>query len=85
MTGISMSKQIHFDAERPAPSWDWQKAVDKFLDHIRTKRAPDTYDDYARTLGAARLGTPQDDSKPSIGTSATGEIWRQILQPGVRC
>lgn len=51
MTGISMAKQIHFSAERPAPSWDWQKAVDNFLDHIRTKRAPDTYDDYARTLG----------------------------------
>lgn len=51
MTGISMAKQLHFSAERPAPSWDWQKAVDNFLDHIRTKRAPDTYDDYARTLG----------------------------------
>ncbi|WP_051380419.1 Arm DNA-binding domain-containing protein [Bradyrhizobium sp. WSM1743] len=51
MTGISIAKQIHFSAERPARSWDWEEALDNFLDHISKNRAPETYDDYARTLG----------------------------------
>lgn len=59
MTGISMSKQIHFDTERRAPSWGWQQAVDNFLDHIRPNRAPETYDDYARTLGGWRRLDPK--------------------------
>lgn len=59
MTGISMSKQIHFDTERRAPSWEWQQAVDNFLDHIRLNRAAETYDDYARTLGGWRRLDPK--------------------------
>jgi hypothetical protein len=59
MTGISMAKQIYFSAERPAPSWEWIEAVDKFLDHISSCRSPDTYDDYAGTLGGRQRLDPK--------------------------
>lgn len=51
MTGISIAHQVRVSGERPARSWEWSEAVDKFLAHISSCRSPDTYDDYAKTLG----------------------------------
>ncbi|MCP3385984.1 integrase arm-type DNA-binding domain-containing protein [Bradyrhizobium sp. CCGUVB4N] len=51
ITGISIAQQVRVSGERPAPSWDWQEAIDKFLEHISQNRAPKTYDDYAGALG----------------------------------
>jgi hypothetical protein len=54
MTGISIAHQVRVSGERPPRSWMWLDAVDKFLNHIIDCRSPDTYDDYARTLGSKR-------------------------------
>ncbi|MCA1549914.1 integrase family protein [Bradyrhizobium sp. BRP19] len=54
MTGISIAHQVRVSGERPVLSWEWIEAVDKFMDHIMDCRSPDTYDDYARTLGGRR-------------------------------
>jgi len=49
---------VRVSGERPPPSWTWTKAVDRFMEHIRTFRSPSTYDDYARTLGGKRRVDP---------------------------
>lgn len=51
MTGVPIANQKRVGGERPARSWSWKKSIDAFLDHIKDCRSPDTYDDYARTLG----------------------------------
>jgi integrase len=51
MTGVPITHQTRVGGERPVPSWGWTKSVDAFLEQIRGHRSPDTYDDYARTLG----------------------------------
>jgi integrase len=51
MTGVPIANQARIGGERPIRSWSWLKAVDEFLKHIQKHRSPDTYDDYARTLG----------------------------------
>src|SRR5580692_9928453 len=39
MTGISIAYQVRVAGERPPPSWGWQKAVDKFMEHILSLRS----------------------------------------------
>lgn len=58
VTGISIAHQLRVSGERPPPSWCWQQAVDKFMEHIEGHRTPGTYDDYARTLGGKRRLNP---------------------------
>jgi hypothetical protein len=60
MTGISIAYQVRVAGERPPPSWDWQKAVDKFMDHILPLRSGITYDDYAGTLGGKNRTKPDE-------------------------
>jgi hypothetical protein len=73
VTGISIAHQLRVSGEHPPPSWCWQQAVDKFMEHIQDHRTAGTYDDYARTLGgkrrlARRSGTrwcPSSSASPS--------------------
>jgi hypothetical protein len=58
VTGISIAHQLRVSGERPPPSWCWQQAVDKFMEHIKDHRTTGTYDDYARTLGGKRRLDP---------------------------
>jgi hypothetical protein len=58
MTGISIAYQVRVAGERPPPSWGWQKAVDKFMEHILSLRSTGTYDDYARTIGGKNRTKP---------------------------
>jgi DNA-binding transcriptional MerR regulator len=58
LTGISIAHQVSVSGVRPPASWIWTKAVDNFMEHIRTFRSPSTYDDYARTLGGKRRINP---------------------------
>ena len=58
MTGISIAYQVRVAGERPPPSWGWQKAVDKFMEHILALRSGITYDDYARTIGGKNRTKP---------------------------
>jgi Arm DNA-binding domain len=58
VTGISIAHQLRVSGERPPPSWCWQQAVDKFMEHIQDHRTAGTYDDYARTLGGKRRLDP---------------------------
>jgi integrase len=57
-TGIPVSHQERVGSKRPAPSWCWLKAVDKFIEHIAGCRTPATYDDYAGTLGGKQRLKP---------------------------
>jgi hypothetical protein len=57
-TGIPIAHQVRVGGEKPLRSWTWIQAVDRFLDQVRGCRAPDTYDDYARTLGGIRRLAP---------------------------
>jgi Arm DNA-binding domain len=57
-TGISIAYQVRVAGERPPPSWSWQKAVDKFMEHILSLRSGSTYDDYARTIGGKNRSDP---------------------------
>lgn len=54
MTGVPITHQTRVGGQKPVPSWVWIKAVDGFLEYIKGCRSPDTYDDYARTLGGKR-------------------------------
>jgi len=58
ITGIPVAHQVRVGGEKPLRSWTWIQAVDRFLDHVRGCRAPDTYDDYARVLGGNRRLIP---------------------------
>src|ERR1035437_2678514 len=58
-TGISIAYQVRVAGERPPPSWPWEKAVDKFLEHILAVRSGSTYDDYAGCLGGKRRSDPK--------------------------
>jgi hypothetical protein len=60
MTGISIAYQVRVAGERPPPSWGWQKAVDKFMEHILPLRSGITYDDYARTIGGKNRTKPDE-------------------------
>jgi integrase len=64
MTGIPITHQVRVAGERRAKSWSWLKSVDEFLAHILSCRSPDTYDDYAKTLGGKmRLDEAKRHSK----------------------
>ena len=58
-TGISIAYQVRVAGERPPPSWPWEKAIDKFLEHILAFRSTSTYEDYGRTLGGPRISDPK--------------------------
>ena len=58
-TGISIAYQVRVAGERPPPSWPWEKAVDKFLEHISAVRSGSTYDDYAGCLGGKQRSDPK--------------------------
>lgn len=57
-TGVPITHQLRVSGERPPPSWNWLKAVDRFMEHIAAVRTPATYDDYARTLGGKQRLVP---------------------------
>jgi integrase len=59
-TGISIAHQVRVAGERPPPSWPWQNAVDKFLEHTLAVRSPETHDDYAGTLGGRKRQNPTE-------------------------
>ena len=59
-TGISIAHQVRVAGERPPPSWPWQQAVDEFMGHILAVRSPETYDDYAGTLGGRKRQNPTE-------------------------
>ncbi|WP_194480730.1 integrase family protein [Bradyrhizobium sp. CCBAU 53338] len=64
MTGVPIANQTRVGGKRPVPSWSWARSVDAFLDHILKFRSPETYDDYARTLGGKmRLDEKKRHSK----------------------
>lgn len=57
-TGISIAYQVRVAGARAPPSWGWQQAVDKFMEHILSLRSGSTYDDYARTIGGKNRSDP---------------------------
>jgi hypothetical protein len=54
-TGVSIETARRIEAERPKPSWTWEKAKTEFLADVKRTRREDTHRDYRGKLQPAEL------------------------------
>lgn len=54
-TGVSIETQRKIEAERPRPSWRWEKAKQEFLAEVKRSNRPDTHRDYRSKMLPAQL------------------------------
>jgi hypothetical protein len=54
-TGVSIETQRKIEAERPKPSWSWEKAKTEFLAEVKRSNREDTHRDYRGKLQPAEL------------------------------
>ncbi|MGC0326697.1 hypothetical protein ABIG06_007326 [Bradyrhizobium sp. USDA 326] len=58
--GVSIETQLKIKAEKPKPSWTWQKAKQEFLAEIKRSRREDTHRDYRGKLLPKELARFED-------------------------
>lgn len=54
-TGVSIETQRKIEAERPSPSWRWERAKQEFLAEVKRSNRPDTHRDYRGKMLPAEL------------------------------
>lgn len=54
-TGVSIETQRKIEAERPKPSWSWERAKSEFLAEVKRSNREDTHRDYRGKLQPAEL------------------------------